>query len=177
MGQQRDFNPRPLAGATAQFEIGGTNHKISIHAPLRGRLDRLPAEKQSAGISIHAPLRGRLQATGQVSSRQIFQSTPPCGGDGTGKKAEQHRSNFNPRPLAGATTNSLLSTSFLTKFQSTPPCGGDFSPSVHSLHYGNFNPRPLAGATRARREQIEIRLISIHAPLRGRRSPSARQSR
>ena len=54
--------------------------------------------------------------------------------------------NFNPRPLAGATTGRY-------------PRKGVFF---------DFNPRPLAGATQDELLEEVKRPISIHAPLRGR---------
>ena len=78
----RNFNPRPLAGATCReashaFSLptfqstppcGGDwvcervfmRFHISIHAPLRGRQDQLAYLVTICRISIHAPLRGRL---------------------------------------------------------------------------------------------------------------------
>ena len=53
------FNPRPLAGATEVERAEWADGEISIHAPLRGRLDELK----------------KLEAFYE------FQSTPPCGGD------------------------------------------------------------------------------------------------
>ena len=141
------FNPRPLAGATASGINTQVAKLISIHAPLRGRPKR----------DLHSPYN------------LLFQSTPPCGGDGLGpvqKTADGE--NFNPRPLAGATD---ISSTFDTGagFQSTPPCGGDqcqhrregrrqisihaplrgrlFMLSPHAYIIPYFNPRPLAGAT------------------------------
>ena len=96
-----------------------------------------------------------------------FQSTPPCGGDVIGSRFHylgstisihaplrgrrvpgmhpEQPEDFNPRPLAGAT--SVLARLFMTSlFQSTPPCGGD-ARQQDALLPGH---------------------ISIHAPLRGR---------
>ena len=97
------FNPRPLAGATIHAILFLKPTKISIHAPLRGRLRTSPAGSQPwsnfnprplAGatsqlgglhhgpqISIHAPLRGRPPMGGMTMLNPAFQSTPPCGGD------------------------------------------------------------------------------------------------
>ena len=56
------------------------------------------------------------------------------------------------------------------QFQSTPPCGGDpyALPLLPKIWY--FNPRPLAGATRLPAPVWRLPGISIHAPLRGRRT-------
>ena len=55
----RNFNPRPLAGATMRCANATSRKRISIHAPLRGRL---------GGVLYFI-------------RKKLFQSTPPCGGD------------------------------------------------------------------------------------------------
>ena len=55
------FNPRPLAGATLVEKQWIRQQLISIHAPLRGRLDRYILSVCIQAISIHAPLRGRRE--------------------------------------------------------------------------------------------------------------------
>ena len=97
------FNPRSLAGATSTTTSGtlipalfqstlpcGSDHKpaalrqhdkISIHAPLRERLDASYVCMEYKKISIHAPLRER----------------PDFGSSG------MFSNHFNPRSLAGAT--------------------------------------------------------------------------
>ena len=60
LGRPPYFNPRPHAGATKRPAITNKPTAISIHAPMRGR---------------HAP-------TASLAVKAIFQSTPPCGGDG-----------------------------------------------------------------------------------------------
>ena len=98
--------------------------------------------------------------------------------------------NFNPRPLAGATPISttrewgavisihaplrgrlifLVKLRLLVLFQSTPPCGGDIAGAVAPAVLLYFNPRPLAGATKCHSLGHGAYVISIHAPLRGRR--------
>ena len=119
-----DFNPRPLAGATNPHEVGNLTYLISIHAPLRGRPGLRPAQGGGG----------------------IFQSTPPCGGDASRTCTGTTASDFNPRPLAGATTTTKSRTKW-KEFQSTPPCGGDVSLRWNRRYWRYFNPRPLAGAT------------------------------
>ena len=58
----------------------------------------------------------------------------------------------------------------MTTFQSTPPCGGDRKPWTPWTTGHYFNPRPLAGATYVVFNGVPVLLISIHAPLRGRRA-------
>ena len=112
---------------------------------MRGRRRWYASQFYVVTISIHAPLRGR----------------PLCGCSGGGE------SDFNPRPLAGATAQGKQTLSGPI-FQSTPPCGGDQHFRSHGSGSGNFNPRPLAGATSIpAADYIRIN-ISIHAPLRGR---------
>ena len=97
------FNPRPLAGATPQ--LGGLHHSTQFQStpPCGGDCSGIFSPTDTK-ISIHAPLRGRLCAVGQVfqhidfnprplagatfsrctipAAAWRFQSTPPCGGDG-----------------------------------------------------------------------------------------------
>ena len=98
-----DFNPRPLAGATFVVVNGVGSVVISIHAPLRGRLNGYDRLLYRITISIHAPLRGRLSRSLVRFSSCAFQSTPPCGGDPGDVKTFLDCPYFNPRPLAGAT--------------------------------------------------------------------------
>ena len=119
-------------------------------------------------ISIHAPLRGRPWMHSFHCCLQLFQSTPPCGGDPEPIINADQLKNFNPRPLAGATGRDGTQLDgarisihaplrgrprkpWLTllhhQFQSTPPCGGDAAGSSRRDTTTNFNPRPLAGAT------------------------------
>ena len=77
----RYFNPRPHAGATVVHLLQVSGYQISIHAPMRGRLQIDDPVQQQRAISIHAPMRGRLYANIARAMWRIFQSTPPCGGD------------------------------------------------------------------------------------------------
>ena len=146
--QLPNFNPRSLAGATADKTLKYIYITISIHAPLRERHDVLRGYQQPAPISIHAPLRERRRPPPDTHS-------------------EVH---FNPRSLAGATCGIVLDTSYgyisihaplrerpllqalmpeQPAFQSTLPCGSDSTA-------GQFFYRLV--------------YISIHAPLRERRN-------
>ena len=162
-----DFNPRPLAGATFVVVNGVGSVVISIHAPLRGRLNGYDRLLYRITISIHAPLRGRLSRSLVRFSSCAFQSTPPCGGDPGDVKTFLDCPYFNPRPLAGATNFVGVAhhglgisihaplrgrprvppfSTLKCGFQSTPPCGGDNNHVRRRLSHN----------------------ISIHAPLRGR---------
>ena len=100
----QDFNPRPLAGATATRMICRfRSFRISIHAPLRGRLASM---RYRVGVYVFQstpPCGGDLD-TGYTSRFfWEFQSTPPCGGDTRFPAQLVTVTHFNPRPLAGAT--------------------------------------------------------------------------
>ena len=58
-------------------------------------------------------------------------------------------------------------------FQSTPPYGGDPEPPAAGPCRAYFNPRPHTGATRSHCAASYLLLISIHAPIRGRRASTA----
>ena len=99
---------------------------------------------------IHSPLRGATRVLCDNGTYVVFQSTPPCGGDYNCSQQSQRWKYFNPRPHAGAT------------------------PRLWTLFsFPNFNPRPHAGATGSSPKKASISLISIHAPMRGRRRQQA----
>ena len=102
-GFRRTFQSTPPCGGDAHCPAGLRRQRISIHAPMRGRQMDADLFYDSYDISIHAPMRGRhlrklsrplfsrnfnprphagateFQFRGIV--QQLFQSTPPCGGD------------------------------------------------------------------------------------------------
>ena len=118
------FNPRPLAGATTspRTPVNGTTDFNP--RPLAGATLFEYKKAQFNKISIHAPLRGRLILVNPTRKFCIFQSTPPCGGDVPLIPVPAVPVHFNPRPLAGA-TSATRESDCITLFQSTPPCGGD----------------------------------------------------
>ena len=77
-------------------------------------------------ISIHAPSRERLLKLPIVKLKLPFQSTLPRGSDAKIFYAAYAFGYFNPRSLAGA-TNGLVSYSVPSLFQSTLPRGSDAS--------------------------------------------------
>ena len=81
----------------------------------------------------------------------LFQSTLPYGSDCSKRENFEAPADFNPRSLTGATC--VLSCSDWPIF--------------------NFNPRSLTGATRESVKAMSLASISIHAPLRERRSAVA----
>ena len=105
-------------------------------------------------ISIHAPLRGRHRRTECAAWIHPISIHAPL----RGRRCPEE------------------SCSKPWQFQSTPPCGGDESRIVFSQRHGNFNPRPLAGATICTGTRDEDLVISIHAPLRGRRGGYSMQT-
>ena len=121
---EENFNPRPLAGATGsshpysllpRFQstppCGGDQEPrqfallvgISIHAPLRGRLQIDDPVQQQRAISIHAPLRGRLGCFLNLPHINIISIHAPLRGRRNLTARPGFPANFNPRPLAGAT--------------------------------------------------------------------------
>ena len=76
---------------------------------------------------------------------------------------------FNPRPLAGATQAKEM-TWTIQEFQSTPPCGGDRKGKGVTAWNGISIHAPLRGRRSIALARSEVCKISIHAPLRGRPS-------
>ena len=141
-----DFNPRPHTGATLRLLLGEWWEDISIHAPSRGRRRSLMIDDTDI----------------------LFQSTPPRGGDRGLRDAVNLQPDFNPRPLAGATSCRIVLSldskisihapsrgrqefiewvAMLTDFNPRPLAGATFIPVVFHPNRPDFNPRPLAGAT------------------------------
>ena len=82
VGSCTQFQSTPPCGGDLILWKSDTElDKISIHAPLRGRPALKMIRACEGVISIHAPLRGRLNRRRRARIVDIFQSTPPCGGD------------------------------------------------------------------------------------------------
>ena len=117
------------------------------------------------GISIHAPLRGRRYSRLFCAFSPGFQSTPPCGGDTDtpwffrmmeisihaplrGRRSHvstpDEYLDFNPRPLAGATSHTVQLL-LVWIFQSTPPCGGDLCADRANESVHQFQSTPPCG--------------------------------
>ena len=160
------FQSTPPCGGDENRNTVPSGSSISIHAPLRGRRDRLKNVRFlrqfqstppcggdignvrrdfSRVISIHAPLRGRLGHDTLITGFAKISIHAPLRGRLYERRGIPTGNDFNPRPLAGATFDALLGGDDV-QFQSTPPCGGDQGDAYAAL---------VAG-------------ISIHAPLRGR---------
>ena len=98
------FNPRPLAGATHVAKDSITVDELFQSTPPCGGDLWVEAHCIATEISIHAPLRGRRGLCPRVGAGGKFQSTPPCGGDLGKRHPQPDPGDFNPRPLAGATS-------------------------------------------------------------------------
>ena len=81
-----------------------------------------------------------------MGDEELFQSTPPQGGDTPRRAASSSRPCFNPRPRKGATVKYSSALSRISR----------------------FNPRPRKGATSAGTQFERVGRVSIHAPARGR---------
>ena len=153
-----DFNPHPLAGATAfdgksyfdfQFQstppcggdedtvsYNGNTYKFQSTPPCGG--DHQPDQcLLCPDISIHAPMRGRLYVYSDESGVfDNFNPRPHAGATCKIGSSDIFFNYFNPRPHAGATLHPESFSSGLQRFQSTPPCGGDRFADRFS--YGNL---------------------------------------
>ena len=141
----RNFNPRPLAGATFLPCILQVLPAISIHAPLRGRRRHTAVQHQPVYFNPR-PLAGATNDLGFLAFLQKFQSTPPCGGDLAKVSSFNHRSISIHAPLRGRPVSFSRSTAL----------------SMISIH------APLRGRHVVPDHLIDPGHISIHAPLRGR---------
>ena len=155
----------------------------------RGSDSNKVAFDQGYYISIHAPSRERRAISSITVFTAQFQSTLPRGSDHACATMMACRWHFNPRSLAGATTNAAEVQAYLTisihapsrerpcsgyaaeteqAFQSTLPRGSDRGAGQMHGSRQNFNPRSLAGATEGGRRIMLLSIISIHAPSRER---------
>ena len=187
--QLKNFNPRPLAGATPldkkKIDIqsifqstppcGGDycpKYRISASAyfnprPLAGATSVSLSASICVAISIHAPLRGRPTRRGTQKISPDFNPRPLAGATVFSRGPGFVYVYFNPRPLAGA-TKSYNSVADLATISIHAPLRGRLLLNRRCLTTIDFNPRPLAGATLRPLQAIWDKIISIHAPLRGR---------
>ena len=171
----KDFNPRPLTGATAVMVAKAATINISIHAPSRGRLSAAAFWASASRISIHAPSRGRLPFPPyQIGVLLISIHAPSRGRQSYPDGHVGVSVHFNPRPLTGATRILSLPTQLVAISIHAPSRGRPSGKmldnqltviSIHAPSRGrlfaisslsgsqNFNPRPLTGATRRRERQ------------------------
>ena len=189
------FNPRSPCGERLDHVVQH-NHWNGFQStlPLRGATSFGFEIAEQDVISIHAPLAGSDHVAPWVPPPFIgFQSTLPLRGATSPFKWQQadRSRNFNPRSPCGERRGVMLETVLMYLFQSTLPLRGATLSFLHSkkaLIY--FNPRspcgerpfageqakgrtlfqstlPLRGATTEDCIDIEMQLISIHAPLAG----------
>ena len=188
------FNPRTPCGVrlAGVGQLVSPYRPISIHAPLAGCDVRLPARLRGMRPfqSTH-PLRGATRQQGAEACRSQFQSTHPLRGATLRRISSPLLTNyFNPRtpcgvrrcacarktprlisihaPLAGCDP---MATAFITSsadFNPRTPCGvrrSKWDNLVNSIQFQSTH--PLRGATRLIHRHIQIKNISIHAPLAG----------
>ena len=127
----RDFNPRSLAGATLRC---------------------CRAVMAMARFQSTLPRGSDYWLSNSTASDFLFQSTLPRGSDNIPEAYAGRRNDFNPRSLAGATSNLTLISLRLLLFQSTLPRGSDAGPGHRQQRDMDFNPRSLAGATERRNQ-------------------------
>jgi len=100
-------------------------HRVSIRAPVRGRLGDAAAEFHRARVSIRAPVRGRRHGGRGSRPCRCFNPRPREGATTPTGDEPHGRTRFNPRPREGATSWRMITL-----------CGS-----------ARFNPRPREGAT------------------------------
>ena len=158
-----------MRGRQRRGQSRSTAAGISIHAPMRGRLFSGLADRHGCDISIHAPMRGRLYSRGRLGHPQAISIHAPMRGRQRRGPGRSPGPNISIHaPMRGRPKWCSVGL-WMPRFQSTPPCGGDSWNLSKMRTNGNFNPRPHAGATRAVPSLSMIWVISIHAPMRGRR--------
>ena len=72
----QSFNSRPCEGATLKIYGGAGWGRVSIHAPVKGRLVDLAYSWLIADVSIHAPVKGRQHDDLADPEYYKFQFTP-----------------------------------------------------------------------------------------------------
>ncbi len=186
------FNPRPREGATSVLCHVVPPDKVSIHAPAKGRPANDLIIEVSYQVSIHAPAKGRLECQRLPCRMGRFNPRPREGATGLrgswfhlikvsihapakGRPLTSRLINlvreFQSTPPRRGDTLRCLVRGRSPRFQSTPPRRGDFGLWVWVMAGGGFNPRPREGATGRHRPVPSPRVVSIHAPAKGRPVP------
>ena len=164
-----DFNPRPHAGATLSLSQSFNYLWISIHAPMRGRLQGLSCQVQGRKISIHAPMRGRQNIILVCLKHLHFNPRPHAGATSTPGSHQCPDTISIHAPMRGRRTGLERFYRALRNFNPRPHAGATHQRDHAALTHEYFNPRPHAGATMALKLLLLMIQISIHAPMRGRR--------
>ena len=182
----------PVRGATRDFIRHGAWFCVSIHAPVRGATRYADAMEPTDSRFNPRPRTGatRPRYLPPPSGRcQMFQSTPPCGGDdgqllmvGCGivsihapvrgatpdhATRTNHLAFQSTPPYGGRLRTHLSAGSASRLFQSTPPYGGRLRAHLSKCASNCFNPRPRTGGDIGKSAEIGMVIVSIHAPVRG----------
>ena len=163
----------PAWGATPVSLVVLMSAPVSIHAPRVGGDGVFGAEQIARdGFNPRPPRGGRLLSIGRLTSRELFQSTPPAWG------ATAHISDpglrivgFNPRPPRGGRHWSPRSTLIRSSFNPRPPRGGRLPQVCDASEFERFNPRPPRGGrhAKARATQMVDKGFNPRPPRGGRR--------
>ena len=78
-------------------------------------------------------------------TEDVFQSTPPRGGEPAANQLQMVQSGFNPRPRAEANLHRNALPELVGVFQSTPPRGGEHRPAGGARIAGAFQSTPPRG--------------------------------
>ncbi len=152
---------------------------ISIHAPLAGR-DEYQRQYYEANREFQStrPLRGATAYQRPVETGRIISIHAPLAGrDASHIAFDGRNSHFNPRAPCGARHRAYSPPRSTAHFNPRAPCGARRSPSSGYLWDAAFqSTRPLRGATVPLPPQVQVLLISIHAPLAGRDPGTAHRS-
>ena len=114
------FNPRPREGATKGLYVRGRLLIVSIHAPVKGRREKVIRHQCMHFVSIHAPVKGRHDFPNRKLSDGVSIHAPVkgrrrhCAHSWPGLSVSIHA------PVKGRPKR-WLSLQLSIKFQSTPP--------------------------------------------------------
>ena len=142
----RCFNPRPCEGATIGMTPLGAAAMVSIHAPVKGRLSRLHQHRPKMSFNPR-PCEGATWINSLYPVAGAVSIHAPVKGRRWQRGQPLANARFNPRPCEGATARA----------------------GQICRRWRSFNPRPCEGATRVGWYAHQRYLVSIHAPVKGRR--------
>ena len=114
------------------------------------------------------PQGGELFKCPKNWTEKEFQSTPPQGGEQNWTEKENVKMKFQSTPPQGGEPDSIPDHFREVTFQSTPPQGGELYKVLPLSTLGNFNPHPHKGVNERESDKIlPLIAISIHTPTRG----------
>jgi len=161
------FNPRTHTGATKAERDRKKGEGFQSTHPYGCDECRLSDGFDDPGFNPRTHT-GATPNSRQLLSVSTFQSTHPYGCDGMSRMASAVRSGFNPRTHTGATLRPVRPIQ-IKAFQSTHPYGCDIV--QHGLVFRTqFQSTHPYGCDMTDLDKIAIMLVSIHAPIRVRRS-------